>query len=239
MVSSYAPEEDSSIDGEVATTSLIQQQQEVYDQFHALWYWNPQTWRRNHWLGIPTRQNPMDVWVHQEIITELKPDFILDVGTFHGGTALIWAMILEQVNPDGRVITIDIEDHTAEARKWPLWEKRVEFLHGSSTDPKIVDQVRERVAGKSVIAVLDSDHSMEHVLNELETYSPMIPLGSYIIVQDSNVGGNPIQPGFRGPMEAIGAFLNSTDAFIADRQRERLLFTFCPSGYLKRVKPIV
>lgn len=212
--------------------------QAIYDRFHTLWYGNAEkTWKRNTWFGIPTRQNPMDVWVHQEILTELKPDFVLDIGTFHGGTALIWAMILEHVHPSGKVITVDIEDHTAAAKKWPLWEKRIQFLHGSSTDPKIVDQIRKQVAGKKVLAILDSNHSMKHVLDELKVYAPMIPVGSYVIVQDSNSGGNPVQHGFKGPMAALQAFLKGNDEFISDKERERLIFTFCPSGYLKRVKP--
>ncbi len=212
--------------------------QEVFDRFHTLWYGLAnKTWKKNHWLGIPTRQNPMDVWVHQEIISELKPDVVLDIGTFHGGSALIWAMILDQVNPSAKVITVDIEDHTAEAKKWPLWDKKITFLHGSSTDPKIVDQIKAQVAGKKVLAILDSDHSMKHVLNELKIYSPMIPVGSYIIVQDSNSGGNPVQHGYKGPMEAIKAFLKENKEFVADKERERLIFTFCPHGYLKRTQP--
>ena len=116
-------------------------------------------WRRK---GFPK------IYSKYILLNELKPDFVLDIGTFHGGTALIWAMILDVVNPAGKVITVDIEDHTAAAAKVPLWTKRVQFLHGSSTDPKIVDQIRKQVAGKKVVAVLDSNHTMKHVLAELK-----------------------------------------------------------------------
>lgn len=79
-------------------------------EFHRLFYERDSTWKMNRWLGIATVQNPNDVWITQEIISEVKPDLFVEAGTLHGGSAVIWAMILDQVNPQGRVLTIDIED---------------------------------------------------------------------------------------------------------------------------------
>jgi cephalosporin hydroxylase len=210
---------------------------QVIDRFHQLYYDDGDTWRTSNWLGIPTQQNPNDVWVHQEIISELKPDFVVEAGTLRGGSAAIWAMVLAQVNPDGRVITIDVRDNADGARAIPAVKERVEFLTGSSTDPAIVDQVRERVSGKNVLVILDSDHSRDHVLAELRAYSPLVPVGGYVIVQDTNVNGHPVLPEFGpGPMEAVEAFLAENDSFAPDPRREKLLFTMHPRGYLKRVK---
>lgn len=212
-------------------------EQEIIDRFHQMFYDSTETWRRTHWLGIHTMQNPNDVWVHQEAITEVKPDFIIEAGTLHGGSAALWAMVLQQVNPAGRVITIDIEDLSQEARNLPICRERVEFIIGSSTDPKIVADITKRVAGKKVMVILDSDHRKPHVLNELKAYSPLVNVGSYLIVQDTNVNGHPVRSDFGpGPMEAVDEFLAGNSDFVSDRSREHLLFSMHPKGYLKRVK---
>ncbi len=94
---------------------------------------------RNKWFGVTTLQHPFDAWIQQEIIFEIKPDFIVETGTFQGGSAGLWATILEHANPDGRVISIDIEDKRSSAhRSLPIVKRRVDFILGSSTDPAIV-----------------------------------------------------------------------------------------------------
>jgi cephalosporin hydroxylase len=109
----------------------------------------------------------------------------------------------------------------------PISKRRVDFLLGSSTDPKIVEEVHRRAKGKRVLVLLDSLHSKEHVAAELEAYTPIVPVGSYLIVQDTLVG----------PAEAIREFLEKSDAFVADRARERYPDTNSVGGYLRRVKP--
>lgn len=209
----------------------------VINKFHKMFYAKKaQTWLANRWLGIQTSQNPNDVWITQEIIVEQKPDIFIETGTKNGGSALIWAMIMREVNPDSRVITIDIVDKTAKARELPLFKERIDFLLGSSTDPKIIEVVRLRVAGKRVIVLLDSDHSKKHVLAEMRAYAPMVPVGGYMIVQDGILSGHPVKDEMTGgPWEAIEEFLASNDKFQIDSRRERLMFTYCPRGYLKRI----
>lgn len=203
--------------------------------FHKVFYSNKKTLWQNKWLGIGTLQNPNDVWITQEIIYETKPDFIVETGTYLGGSALLWAMILEQVNPDGKVITIDIKDLSRRNRQHPLFKKKVEFILGGSTDEMTINKVKQRVKGKKVLVILDSLHTKSHVLEELNLYSPFIPKGGYIIVQDSNVNGNPVLPDFGpGPMEAILAFLNENKKFKIDLKRQRLLLTLHPNGFLRR-----
>ena len=212
-------------------------EQEIVDRFHRLFYDTLGTWQERTWLGVPTYQNPNDAWVHQEIIVQVKPDYIIEAGTAVGGSAILWATILRQVNPDGKVITMDIGDPSEGATNHPLWKERVEFIKGSSTDPATVERLRERVRGKRVMVILDSDHRKPHVLAELKAYAPMVNVGSYLIVQDTNVNGHPAAPQFGpGPMEALDEFLASNDQFEIDRDRESLLLTVHPRGYLKRVR---
>ena len=214
--------------------------QVVKDRFHRLSYADKNTFWRNQWFGIQTLQNPNDAWIIQEIISEIKPDYIVEAGTFMGGSALMWASILREVNPNGRVITIDIEDKSAEAKKRDIAQKMITFKIGSSIDPQIVSEIGRQVQGKKVVVILDSNHSRDHVLKEMQSYSPLVNVGSYLIVQDSDINGHPIyitegEGHGPGPMEAIEAFLPSQQNFKVDSDRERLLYTTNPRGYLKRL----
>ncbi len=190
------------------------------------------------WLGIRTLQNPNDVWMIQEIIAEVKPDIIIETGTARGGSSAIWAMIQREVNPNGRVITIDILDQV-ERDRLPTLRDRIDYIVGSSVDPEVVARVGRMVSGKTVLVILDSAHNRSHVLKELRAYSPMVSVGSYVVVQDTNINGHPIvienEPG-PGPMEAVEDFLAANKSFQIDRTREKLLFTMHPKGYLKRVR---
>jgi cephalosporin hydroxylase len=217
-------------------TARFASDQTISDRFIRIWALRDSTWFHNTFMGIPTWQNPMDVWVTLEIIWAVRPDVILEAGTFRGGSALLWAMFLEHVNPEGRVITIDIASQAFEARSRKLAMERVDFLVGSSTAPEIVEEVRRRVQGKRVLAILDSAHERDHVYAELEAYAPMIPIGSYIIVQDGAVCGHPVhsEP-CPGPYEAVEDFLAESDDFVAVREHERHILTSNPMGFLKRV----
>jgi cephalosporin hydroxylase len=218
-------------------TNSMKFEKEVVDRYHQVFYNSPDTWRLNKWLGILTEQNPNDVWITQEIIVETRPDFIVETGTLCGGSAALWSTILEQVNPAGRVITIDIMDQSQQARKLPIVQKHVDFLYGSSTAANVISDVKNRVQGKKVLVILDSDHSKQHVLNELAAYAPLVTVGSYLIVQDTNVNGHPVERTFGpGPMEALTEFLAANPNFVPDKGRERLFFTMNPNGYLERIQ---
>ncbi len=192
-----------------------------------VWVGNKMGMLRNRFLGVPTLQNPLDVWVTQEILYQVKPDFVIETGTYHGGSAALWAVFLEHINPAGRVITIDIEDRRSiRAKRLPIYKRKVDFLLGSSTDPAIVAEIEKRVQGKKVLVILDSNHATEHVRAELEAYSPLVSVGSYIIVQDT----------FHGPGPAIADFLSGNDQFEADRLHERFVLTNNTNGFLKRIE---
>jgi cephalosporin hydroxylase len=210
---------------------------EVVDHYHRAFYYASQSTLEMFWLGIPTMQNPNDVWVTQELISRLRPDFIVETGTWKGGSAAMWAMIQDQVNPKGRVITIDVESLVDPLTLPPISRRKVDFVLGSSTAPDVVAEVARRVGAGRTMVLLDSDHRMAHVLAELRAYADLVSPGSYLIVQDTNVNGHPVLPGFGpGPMEAVREFLATDDRFEVDRDQERLLFTMHPGGYLKRVR---
>lgn len=181
----------------------------------------------NTWFGLKTWQNPMDVWVTQEILQEVKPEVVVEAGTKFGGSAVLWATLLEHITPGGRVITIDIVNKAQKARRHPVAKERVHFILGSSTAPKTVEEVERRVAGKRVLVILDSLHTREHVLEELKLYSGLVGKGSYIIVQDT--WGT-------GAGEAVQDFLATDDGFEIDKSRHRFVLTSNFNGFLKRVR---
>jgi cephalosporin hydroxylase len=210
----------------------FEKQQEIARLFHNLDVW------RNMWfLGIPIQKNPCDLWMMQQIIYETKPDVIVETGTFRGGSALYFAHVLDGLGLErSRVVTIDIEDVNADAARYPVWQKHVRFLHGSSIDPLIVDEVRRLTANRRVLVVLDSVHEKEHVLQELSAYAPLVSPNGYLVVEDTNSDGVPVFPGSIGPTAAVLEFLATPlgQDFEQDASREAMVLTFNPGGWLKR-----
>lgn len=202
--------------------------------FHTL-YFDDRKWQFK-WLGVNCWQNSFDMWIKQEIIYEVSPDFIIETGTSYGGTALFYAMLLEQIGK-GHIISIDVDPKLEDAKRYQVFNNRCTVLKGDSTSEEVFLEVAKRVKDRKVIVILDSDHSKEHVLKELELYAPLVSISSYIIVEDTNLNGHPIEPNFGpGPYEAVQEFLKHNNNFVVDKEREKLPITFCPSGYLKRIK---
>lgn len=200
-------------------------------------YYDFELFDKMSWFGVPSMQNPCDNWIMQEIITEVKPDFIIETGTGEGGTTLFYATVLSQVNDSGKIITIDVVPQFEKASKFKLFRERVEFIKGSAASPEIVEAVTSRVKGKKVMITLDSKHSKENALNEMKSYAPLVSRDSYLVVQDTHVDGYPNVPDFGpGPYEAAHEFLKTDKNFVIDRSREKFLLTFYPSGYLRRIK---
>jgi cephalosporin hydroxylase len=209
----------------------------VTEKFQQVYYRSLVWLYSTTWLGVPSEQTPTDNWSMQEIITEVQPDFIIETGTANGGTTLFYATVLSYVNPGGKVITVDVEPHVNKASKLPIWKERVEVIVGSSVDPKVADHIAQEVSGRKVLVTLDSLHTHDHVLREMEIYSKLVAPGSYLVVQDTNVNGHPVSPGWGpGPMEAVEDFMKTHDEFVPDRTREKFLLTHYPKGWLKRVK---
>jgi cephalosporin hydroxylase len=185
-------------------------------------------------MGVQTQKCPLDLWIYQEILHEIRPDLIVECGTARGGSALYLASMCEILGR-GEVLTIDIEASDTRPS-----HPRIRYLHGSSTDPTIIADVAAVCEAKTtVMVILDSDHSARHVLAELRAYGPLVTAGSYVIVEDTNVNGHPVLPTHGpGPMEAVDAFMSETSGFQRDRAREKLLLTFNPKGYLRRTSPV-
>ena len=210
----------------------LEKQKEIAKLFHDLKVW------QNMWFqGIPIQKNPCDLWMMQQIIYETKPDIIVETGTYRGGSALYFAHTLEGIGlANSKVITVDIADVCHEAAESPLWKKHVQFILGSSTDPVVVEQIRQQCRGQRVLVVLDSVHEMDHVIKELEFYAPLVSPGSYLVVEDTNSDGVPVFPGSVGPTAALQRFLPTPEGrhFTQDVSREAMVLTFNPGGWLKR-----
>jgi cephalosporin hydroxylase len=208
--------------------------QETVDAFHKLYceVSGKSTWQDTHWMGQRIFKCPLDLWIYQEIIFEQKPDVIIECGTCLGGSALFLAHMCDLVGK-GRVYTIDIDPPTGKPHHRRLW-----YMQGSSTSDSIVARLeREIFPDEKVMVILDSDHHMPHVLNELRIYSSFVSVGGYIIVEDTNVNGHPVSPNYGpGPMEAIEEFFLENHDFEIDMSREKFYMTFNPRGHLKRVR---
>jgi cephalosporin hydroxylase len=188
-------------------------------------------WTQATWLGSQALKNPLDLWVYQEIMAETRPDVVVETGTYRGGSAHFLASVCDLLG-SGEVVSIDIELWREDYPQHP----RITYLAGrSSTDAGVLAEVSERVEGRRTLIVLDSDHSQGHVEAELDAYAPLVPVGCYLIVEDSNIGQirKDLMP---GPRQAIETFLAGRSDFKIDREREKFLLTFNPSGYLKRIR---
>jgi cephalosporin hydroxylase len=199
--------------------------------FHRLYYETPrQTWKNTRWLSVKAYKTPLDLWIYQELIVSLKPELVIETGTAFGGSALFLATVCDAV-ASGEILSIDLE-----SREGRPTHDRVTYLTGSSVAPEILDVVAERAKDKSpVLVILDSDHSREHVLEELRHYADFVTPGSYLVVEDTNLNGNPVVSGFGpGPMEAVRDFLGERSDFRPDHEQEKFFLSFNPGGYLRR-----
>jgi len=199
------------------------------------------------WMGRPIIQTPQDMVAMQEIIWATKPDLIIETGIAHGGSLIYYASLMEMMGLDGYVLGIDIDiraHNKTEIDAHPM-RKRIEMIQGSSIAPETVAAVTEHVkAKKSVLVVLDSNHTHDHVLHELQLYSPFVTLNNYLVAYDTLVEDmpadlmNPDRPWGKGnnPKTAVWEFLKSNSQFVIDKTIEaKILITVAPDGYLKRV----
>lgn len=203
----------------------------IVSAFHKLYYYSKHSWRNTFWLGIPVKKCPLDLWIYQEIIFEVKPDIIIETGTNRGGSALFFASVCDIINK-GKVVSIDIESIPQRPQ-----HKRITYLSGSSISEKTIQKVGRLISNSGKVLVnLDSNHTKGHVLQELNIYSKFVSRESYIIVEDTNIGGHPVKSHrYPGPMEAVKEFIASNPNFVIDKTREKFSLTFNPNGYLKKI----
>jgi cephalosporin hydroxylase len=200
------------------------------------------------WMGRPIIKYPQDITIMQELIWDVRPDLIIETGIAHGGSIIFSSSMMELLGNGGKVIAVDIDirKHNRDAiEKHPMM-KNITMLEGSSVDEKIVKQIADYAKNfKKVMVVLDSNHSHEHVFRELELYTPLVSMDSYILLPDTfveffpkgYVTNRPWDVG-NNPYTAMEAFLKTTDQFVKDESiTNKLLITEAfGGGYLKRVK---
>lgn len=199
------------------------------------------------WLGLPIIQFPQDIVAIQELIWKTKPDIIIETGVARGGSLILSASILHLLNGGGKVIGIDIDirPHNREAIESHPLAFRISLIEGSSTDLSIVQMVKDLITPESkVMVILDSNHTYDHVLKELQLYSPLVSTNCYLIVMDTVVDDMPEdsfldRPWGKGnnPKIAVQEFLKTSDRFEIDEAiHNKLLITVAPDGYLKCIK---
>ncbi len=221
-------------------------EKDIVSGFHKLYYdlgnLN-RTWASTNWLGAQVGKCPLDLWAYQELLYRLKPDLLIETGTYFGGSAYFFATLFDLIG-HGRVISIDIDSAaTTLSRELARPEKvrpihpRIEYWTGSSTSPEILQRLEPIVERSPVVLVsLDSDHRKSHVLQELRLYHHFVTPGSYLVVEDTDINGHPVYPEFGpGPWEAVEEFLKENHDFVVDQEIEnKQLLSLHPRGFLKK-----
>lgn len=215
------------------------------------------------WLGRPIIQYPQDIVAMQELIWQIKPDLIIETGIAHGGSLIFSASMLALLDMVDAIetgatfdprqskrkvlgIDIDIRPHNRAAIEAHPMASRIQMIQGSSIAPAIIEQVKKIAQGyERVLVCLDSNHTHDHVLAELEAYAPLVSVGSYCVVFDTIVEDMPKElfpdrpwgPG-NNPKTAVWEYLKTHPEFEIDKSiQHKLLITVAPDGYLKRIKP--
>lgn len=201
------------------------------------------------WLGRPIIQYPQDIIAMQEIIWKVQPDLIIETGVAHGGSLIFYASMLEMLQNSGTVIGIDIDirKHNRREIEAHRMHNNIILIEQSSTDEKAVARIQKIIQDHkktNVMVVLDSNHTHEHVLKELDLYASFVSKGSYLVVFDTVIEDMP-QGHFsnrswdknNNPKTAVREFLKRNRDFVVDKSIEdKLLITAAPEGYLKCVR---
>ncbi len=199
------------------------------------------------WMGVPIIQLPADIMATQEVVWATKPDIIIETGVARGGSVIFLASLLQLIGK-GQVIGVDIDiraHNRATIEQHPM-AKRIALVEGSSIAPETLAHVKAIIPqGASVMVVLDSDHSRDHVLAELRAYGPLVTSGCYMVVADTALGylgkervlrnRSKVWTGGDGPLSAAEVYLNESAHFERDLTiNGKLIFASSPGGYLRR-----
>jgi cephalosporin hydroxylase len=220
---------------------------EAAKQFHRDFY-ESQVWHGpTHFLGVPVYKPPTDLWAVQQIISVSRPTVIVETGTAFGGSALWYASIMDLLGIEGMVFTIDLFPQGVDDGYVFPKHPKLNYILGDSisedTFMKVINMAQRGIARgtHNWMVVLDSDHTQDHVFQELLMWSPLVSKGQFLIVEDTRVDqpdwmGNARAPmAGRGPGKALEQFMRGTDRFKVNRHVQPAL-TFHPGGYLECVK---
>lgn len=204
---------------------------------YCRWYWESDIWKTTTYCGVPALKSVSDMWNYQEILFQLQPSVIIEFGVNRGGSTLFFSDLMKKTNPNGVIISVDVEDYRYDEVKQC---DNVVFIKDYSTSAETIRRIElivDKHPGK-IFAILDSDHSKENVLNEMISLRSVLKQGDFLLVEDGIVNGNPILEDFgEGPVEAIRKYhqLYPND-YIRDIDREsKFGFTFAPEGFLRRI----
>ena len=196
------------------------------------------------WLGVPIIQMPEDLIIFQEIVYKTRPDLIIETGVARGGSIIFWASIQKLCSITGKVlgVDVDIRQHARNAINDSNFKDKIDLIEGSSIEDKVVDQVKKIVSQhKRIMVVLDSNHTHEHVLSELEIYSKFVSKDCFLLVLDTVIDDlkvdstRPWGPG-SSPKSAVKEFMLKTSGdFINEQSYEnRALLSVAPYGYWRK-----
>lgn len=191
---------------------------------------------QTRYMGLPFRKSPLDAWIYQELLHEIRPNVVVEIGSWAGGSTLYFAHLLSLLG-GGTVVSIDIERAVYGAE-----HDSIITITGDSHDPAVHRQASEVCEGKRVMVCHDGDHCRESVLVDLDLYGELVSIGSYFVVEDGIVDlfptGTALHPSKidAGPLAAVEEFLERDDRFVVDAERERYGVTWNPAGFLRRVR---
>ena len=205
----------------------------------AEWYHHFQrdvVFDRISWMGVKALKNPMDCWVYQQLLAEVRPRVVVELGSAYGGSTLFLLHMLDLLG-DGVVVSVD-----RERAGFAVRHPRLRRVDGDLADPAVIDQVYALCAGNGpVLVVHDADHDRDAVLRDLRNYAPLVTVGSWFIVEDGIVDVLPDLPRVPaelvGPFAAVVAFLDGNPEFEIDHAAEACAITYNPGGFLRRVLP--
>lgn len=207
-------------------------------RYYHLWYYNTGVWQQTTWMGVQTYKSPMDMWNYQEILVSLQPSLVIEFGTWQGGSALFFSSVMKQIGQPYIVVSVDIEaSRISEKAKS---DPNIRLLTATSDSPEVrqtLQALRNDYPGPA-FAILDSDHSMQHVLAEMVNLRDILVAGDYLVVEDSNINGHPVGKSFGpGPYEAIQEYCGAYPRdYEHDFERERKFgFSFAPNGFLRKL----
>ncbi len=199
-----------------------------------IWHQKAIHFKKCHWMGVKAYKNPFDSWIYQEIIYEVQPDVIIEIGSAEGGSTLYFAHLLDLLGK-GIVISVDIDRSCYNVK-----HDRIHVITGDSSSLETISTVAKLCKGRTVLLIHDGNHSKEAVLKDLKAYSSFISVGSYFIVEDGIVDlfskGGCFGSFDEGPLAAVEEFLCTTSDFVVDKEKERYILTYNPKGFLRRIK---
>lgn len=196
------------------------------EKFFSL-YFSSGALNNTHYMGVQTLKCPLDLWLYQEVFQKQRPTFVIETGTFNGGSALYMAHMLENMGGPGRVVSIDID-----SKVYPQ-HPRITYINGSSTDPEVVQKVKDMIKPTDkVMVILDSDHTTKHVSEEMRLYSPMVSADQYMIVEDTFIFNSESGESPRISVQKFMEDEQNQKNWVIDLGKHKFQITLNPYGYL-------